>query len=236
MAFSKKRDRGPISGDQLNDVCPDKGSANLRSEEGASLPAPVLSFNARKLRVQVTFTAVHASCSEVPPESLYTRAKAKMDEAKAKGEVAFYMTFRNRLETAWTRLREETLNGRVAVESVTLTLAAGAPDLPGLVVRPGSQPNVLVTLKLEVSDEVARRWRLDWVLLHVRKALRDGLGQGAIDSAQVHGALARARAGIPAQEVEITPRKRRRPCRPGQGFGLSVNQGRREVYLEPVRR
>jgi uncharacterized protein (DUF342 family) len=214
---------GPNSPPTLTDVSvldPDDGKDAATTE---SIP---LSFSAKKLRVQIRLTATVCKQFPAPPEDLIIRAQAKMQAAQAEGRAAFFTVFSQRLTKAWARM---IALGDDAPASVALTLAAGAPELAGLDIKVRADDDALVLISIDPTAGVAS-WRLEWLELHVRQALREKGITTKANSAQVAGVLARAQAGQPIRNVKIRPALHIVPP-PGRPFQLAVNRARREISL-----
>jgi uncharacterized protein (DUF342 family) len=206
--------------------------STLDPDLGAKSPEPVLTYSPKKLRVQVTLTRSRCAESPLPPEDLVARAKAKMREEEEGGKVAFFTVYTRRLDEAWARLRGKEEGARTLAGEITLTLAAGAPPLPGLTVEAPThaESESLAFLSIEADAGVASTWQVDWLRLHVGEALRRRGIEAEASATQIHGALLRAQAGQRVRAVALKP-QRRTPAKDGQAFHLAVNRARGEVSL-----
>ncbi len=207
--------------------------------EGSSVPVldpdlpapsepPVLSYNPKKLRIQVTITRKHCTESPTPPADLIARAREKMLAVEKSGKVALFTIYERRFEHTWTKFRE--LDAANALESVTIVLAAGAPALPGLEIKPSLSQDSLATLSIRAGANEVAEWQLDWLKQHVLRALSERGIEEHPSPTQIHGALVRARSGHIVQDLAVKRLKLSSP-KDGQIFHLAVNQARKEVGL-----
>jgi hypothetical protein len=160
-----------------------------------------MSYNASLLRVRCEFSRATTMASELPPADLLARAKAKMEAVRAAGDCAFYQLYESRLAETWRGLRaaiDEPEDRRL-----TLTLAAGAPLLPGVKVERSTLDKTLVALSIEAARDSVAAWRWEWFKLTLQKRLRDlGLAEQP-NLAQVFGAFTRARLGEKVAGVTV---------------------------------
>jgi len=193
-------------------------------------PVPVLSYNPSRLRVQVTITREQCSRSTLPPADLIERAQARLRGAREAGDVAFFVLYRKRLERTWALLAAAAATDGSVPQSVTLVLAAGAPHLPGVAVEAAQSAEGLVSLTITATRAETQRWRLEWLALHVQRALRRRGIKAAVHPAQLHGALLRAQSGSPVLCLELKARKLV-PAPTGQSFVIEANKVRHEISI-----
>ncbi len=194
----------------------------------SSLEPPVLSYNPKKLRILLTFTQKHCAESPSPPPEMTARARVKMLEVERSGKVILFTIYEQRLERAWAKLREHRASD--APDSITIVLAAGAPPLSGLEIKPPLDDDSLAILSINADANEVAAWQLDWLKLHLQRALRERGINKRLNATQIHGALGRARAGQRVQDLAIKGIKRSRP-KDRRPFHLAINRARKEISL-----
>lgn len=139
--------------------------------------------------------------SESPPEEFIDRARAKMDSVRNKGDVSDYMMFEQRFIECWKRMRQLT---EVPMDAkVNLTLAAGAPALPWLVVESSAQDKVIAAVTIKAPSTKIIGVRLDILEIALQMKLAQ-LGIFAVPhAAQVHAMYLRACSGEPITRVPL---------------------------------
>ena len=151
-----------------------------------------MTYIAAQYRVRVQFTKADCMAQPVPPAQLLERAKAKLQRERRGGHIAFYRIFKTRLEKMWAVLRaaDEPLDTLVAV-----TLATGAPLMPGVEVRLADGGNALGYLTISAAADVVEAYGFRPFKLFIGKRL---LTQGVTavpDPAHLHAAWIRAARG-----------------------------------------
>ena len=154
-------------------------------------------------RVRVEFPC--ALCRQLPrpPDDLMERARARLEAEVARGNLAFYRTFTTRMERIWQHLREEPPADRVIV---AVTLAAGAPPLPGISVRvpePGEECPGIGWLNVTAPAEAMADLSFEVFKLTVGYLLRRQGVSRVPDPARIHGALLRAARGETIREFPL---------------------------------
>ncbi len=151
-----------------------------------------MTYIAAQYRVRVQFTKADCMSQPVPPPQLLERAKAKLRRERRQGHIAFYRIFKTRLEKMWAVLRaaDEPLDTLVAV-----TLATGAPLMPGVEVRLANGGNAIGYLTISAAADVVEAYGFRPFKLFIGKRL---LTQGVTavpDPAHLHAAWIRAARG-----------------------------------------
>jgi uncharacterized protein (DUF342 family) len=161
---------------------------------------PKLSFIPKQARVRCEFTRAQCLADPDGAEAIIDRAKSRMRAEKAKGHVAFYRIFATRLRSMWRLMAEQ---DEPIETTVAVTVAAGAPDLPGLVVEPMINGTSLGWMSIEAPAEAVREWQPFFVKLTVGKRLRDAGIEAVPNPAQMHRLWHHASAGRPVIRVPI---------------------------------
>lgn len=179
-------------------------------------------------RVRVEFTKADCLLSPEPPEDIIERAKAKLRRERKNGNVAFYRVFKTRLFTMWDALRA---NDDPPETRVAITVATGAPPMPGIVVEPSAEPGCLAKLTITASAEQVANWRFKLFKLTVGKYLRRlGIHEVA-DAGHLHGLWMRAARGekIHQRALHPVPPLHAAPIQSGYSIQTRANDG--EIHL-----
>jgi len=151
-----------------------------------------MTYIAAQYRVRVQFTKADCMAHPAPPAYLLERAKNKLRAERDQGHIAFYRIFKTRLEKTWELLRgaDEEPDTLVAV-----TLATGAPMLPGVTVRLSETDSHLADLSITAPPHVVEGWGFKTFKQYVGKQLLLLDVTGVPDSAHLHSAWIRASRG-----------------------------------------
>ncbi len=154
-----------------------------------------LTFNATSLKVRCELTSEDVRASESPPPDILARARAKMEVVKKSGVIEYYKTYEDHLDTVWKKLRSISLS-----KAVTLTIASGAPDLPGVSVLPSKDG--LFAITIDSAKAHPNTWRYEWFKLQIlRKA---GTLKEEPSNAHIFTAYCRAKLGLEVQGHLVT--------------------------------
>ena len=193
--------------------------------------SPKMSYNAAMLRVRCDLTRAFCLKSEAPPVEIMQKATARMEQVKATGEVQFYLVFDSRLAEVWKAMRADATLAEDQV--VRVTLAAGAPLLPGISLEKAPLGDkALAMLSIAVPAQSLVHWRWEWFKLAVFKRLRDLQIREAPNPAQLFGAFTRARQGEKIASVPIGPLALATAVKPGlpvKPYSVIGNKQRMEV-------
>jgi uncharacterized protein len=163
---------------------------------------PKLSYNANLLRVKVQFTRAVAKANPEPQADLFSRAKSKMESVKKKGEIESYVVYETRFRKAWEALAED--DDLSNETTISITLAAGAPELPGVTIVPSANEKAIADLTINTPPGKLKEWRFECFKQAVYKKLREsGIKQYA-NNAQIHGAFIKARGGEHIQALPLS--------------------------------
>lgn len=187
-----------------------------------------LSYNGALWRVRCEFTRAATLESEAPPADLLARAKAKMEAVKSAGEVAFYVVFNTRLAETWKALRDA--QDEAFDAKVQLTLAAGAPLLPGIKVDKPTQEKTIANLTIDAAKESIALWRWECFKLLVLKRLRDAGIKDIPNNAQLFGAFHRAKSGEKVLALPIGAGGQALGA-PGKAYSVIANKQRQEIAV-----
>jgi hypothetical protein len=176
--------------------------------------------------VKVEFTRAMCKASPTPPEDLVERAKAKMQSVKDAGEIESFTIYDTRLKTTWTRLaKDQTFEDQTAI---TLTLAAGAPELPKITIGTSDNEKAVANLTIATPLAKLKKFRFDWFKKAIQKKLREAGIKDYINNSQLHGAFVRARSGLRVSNLPLAEA----PKSKGQSdkhFSVIANKARHEV-------
>ncbi len=193
---------------------------------------PTLSYSAKLFRVRVSFTKADADANEKPPPELLQNAEARLNTAKQNGEIKYIRTYGERLETLWSKVREgPTFATSTTVFSVSV--AAGAPDLPGVELHPPTDADHLFLLSLPNKPEIVKPWRLEWLKIVIANKARELNLPGYACQAQVYGALYAAQHGRAISKLPIrsTATPDTKPDDAQHPYKLLLNRLREEITL-----
>lgn len=207
-----------------------ENEGSIEPNEGGSIRenSPFLSFSPKKLRIQISFTHKHCSESQAPPPELIARSRAKMHILEKAGDLVFFTIYERKLNRIWQRVRE--LDPEQVPELITATIAVGVPKLTGLEINIPDMGGSRATISIKANSVEVANWQVDWIRLHLLKTLRANKIRQVPNAAQIHGALFRAKAGYPIDNLEIKSNEAL-SRRGSQPFHLAVNRGRKEVSL-----
>ena len=152
-----------------------------------------IAYSAAATRVRCEFSRSLALTQDAPPDDILKRVKAKMDAVKSTGEIAFYVTYERRFLDCWTALRqaEDSAGDRI----VTLTLAAGSPDLTGLIVEPVTSDKAIITIATATPATRTETWKWEWFKLWIRRRVLELGIKSVPNSAQLYGAFLKLKLG-----------------------------------------
>ena len=190
---------------------------------------PVLSYHAQQFRVRLEVTRAHALASPLPPADLIQRAKTKLESVKKEGKIAFYEIYEDKLTSVWKALR--TADGQPSTLSISFTVAAGAPMIPGLVVaNAGSQkPGVLVSTATPLDIKSIPR---EIVRASILKLAHDQGIKGGLFMPQLQSAIMRLYSGEKLDKFHVATQSSI-PAIPldGKIFTVMANKSRGEVVV-----
>ena len=172
-----------------------------------STKEPKLSYSASFLRVKVTFARAYAIANPTPPKEIIQRAKAKMESVKQSGQIDSFSIFETRFQQAWTALAAD--NDLENSQTITITLASGAPDFPGITITKPENQKAVANLTVTSPASKLKEWKYDWFKYAVQKRLREKGVRAYANNSQIHGAFIKARNGerIVKLPIGISPQK-----------------------------
>lgn len=191
-----------------------------------------LSYNAKLFRLRVSFTKADADLLEQPPKELIENAEARINAVKQSGEIAYVRTYGDRLKAIWSKVREGP--SFATSETVfTVSVAAGAPELPGVEVHPPTGPDHLFLLSLPNKPELTRQWRIEWLKIVIGHKAREQNLLGYACQAQIYGSLFAAQNGRPINKLPIRPTATpdTKPDDAKHPYKLLLNRLREEITL-----
>lgn len=195
-------------------------------------PGIKISYAAALFRVRVEFSRAATMASPLPPADVLQRARAKLESVLKEKHIGFIVTYEQRLERAWTALRDA--SGEPESTVLGMTLAAGAPDIQEIYVDPpgddAGRTAALVTIS--AAPALVAGWKFEWVKLCVAQRMRELRLPGPANAAQLQSAMLKA---IQGEKVEKFPVSALSAIGPAEDkskfFSIVANKGRREVAL-----
>jgi uncharacterized protein (DUF342 family) len=157
-----------------------------------------LSYLPAQARIRLVISKAACDRSPLPPEDLIQRATKRLEQGVADGSLAFYKLYTDRLTLAWQRLRAMKFKPD---KKIAVTLAAGAPPMPEIVVTAGPAP-FLASLTINASAEKISGWKFEFVKLTVQKQLQEMQISEHPDSAMLQAVFLRALRG---KKINRTP-------------------------------
>lgn len=160
-----------------------------------------LIYNSTLMRIKVELSREQAVASSQPQEDLVTRSRAKMETAKASGEILEYEIFEERLIRVWNALRGAT--DLPDDFKLTMTLAAGLFHLAGVRVEKANKDKSLVNVSISAPSVTFQSWRYEWFKAFVELKARELGVTEQINNAQIYSAYVRGLAGDPVEDFSI---------------------------------
>ena len=186
---------------------------------------PKLSFSSSLLRARVEFTKSDTAGSELPPEDIMLRARAKMDSILKRGAICHYSLYEDTLIETWARLRD---SEEADSKNIAVTIAAGCPEIKGVTVAPPESAKVLFSVSIKTPSEVLKKWQFHWFKLAVEEKLSEIGIEEISNIAQLHGAFVRAQQGEKIENLlitEIPPDTSEKP------YSVVANKSRMEIGI-----
>ena len=162
-----------------------------------------IAYVAATFRVKLEFTRKAALASPKPPADVMQRAKAKMEAVQKDGAIGFFLTYPERLDRVWTALRNATSEPEDT--TLSLTLAAGAPDIAGIKISKSDNPKIHLMLSIDSPATEVANWRFEWFKLCVARRAKELSIAGPANPAQLQAALLKAAAGQKIKDAPISP-------------------------------
>ena len=190
-----------------------------------------LTYNSSLFRVKVDFAPAACLQYPEPPQEILDKAKAKIEAVRAAGQIAYYRLYTERLKELWTKVRQQSAS-KDAVTMLSVSLAAGTPELVGLKVEKPNQERAICTLSFTAPAKTVQGWRFEWVKLQIRREMEKFGLKGYPCPAMIMGALLRAQAGeqvvgFPLGSIASKERPAGSPA--DKPWALVWNKQRREV-------
>jgi len=159
------------------------------------------------------------------------KAIAKMQSVQDEGKIIFFKAYRSRLEAVWQKL--QLMKDIPDSYAINLTLAAGCPDLKGIVVGKPDIDKTACTITVAAPPEEVQKWRFEWLKLTVSQQLEKLGLKGPVNHAQLLSVLLRAQAGEEIKNFSISPMPAPLPAAQAQTrpFSVAANIARKEVMI-----
>lgn len=192
-----------------------------------------VSYNAKLFRMRVSFTHADAMLSPEPPAGILVRANERLDEAERAGEIKYRRLYKDRFHAMWKKVRETSAPTNEHEGIYQVSVAAGAPELSGLVVEPINDGKHLFQLTLPTNTQLVKPWRIEWLKIAVSTKLQELGIRGVACQAQLHGALSAAQSGRVIKQLPINPTAAPEtvPEDMNQPYKLVINRAREEISL-----
>lgn len=191
---------------------------------------PKLSYIPSQHRVRCEFFKRHALKFTAPPVDLLQRAKQKLEAEVQQGHLEFYEFFSARLSRMW-RVMQSTRS--VDDHPVVVTLAAGAPPMPGLAVKPTDvDPSVIAHVTIDADLATVRSWNHRSLRLKISHEISRHGVQGLPNPAQVHALWLKACAGMSIVDVPLEPLPPPIVNARDAGYIVRESKDRSELILE----
>ncbi len=192
-----------------------------------------ISYNAKLFRSRVSFSYADTLTSEEPPTEIFTRANERLDAAEKAGEIKYRRLYQERLTSMWQKIRQGKAPQNATEGIYLVSVAAGAPELPGLIVEPSPDNKHLFLLTLPVNQKLIRPWRIEWLKIVISTRLRDLEIQGVPCQAQLYGALIAAQSGRVIKQLPINPTAAPEtlPDDTTRPYKLVLNRAREEISV-----
>ena len=161
-----------------------------------------LFYNSTKLKAKISFLSGICLNNDNCPADLFARVISKMEQEKNQGNIAFYVVFEEQFKKFWRAVRNELLSGGDKELPLEFTLAAGAPNFPGLIIEAAQDEKTSFLLSFEAPAKILKSWNFDWIKTFVTHFLKTKNATNLPNIAQLHGAWLRACHG---QKIEKLP-------------------------------
>ncbi|MCX6127154.1 MAG: FapA family protein, partial [Proteobacteria bacterium] len=151
-------------------------------------------------RARLEITLEQAKVSPTCPDDIIKRLTKKFERVKEEGKIAFFDIYHERLEAAWTKLRtsSDLANGT----SISLTIGAGSPDLPGLTIQKGASDKSAILVSFNQGPQPTN-WMREWIRATIIHNAAELLVTEPLSMAQAQGAIVRILAGESLQNYPI---------------------------------
>jgi uncharacterized protein (DUF342 family) len=183
-----------------------------------------LSYVSARKRVKMELSGAAVSASKGGPEGFIERARAKMEAEKAAGNISYYLLFEQTFLRIWKELKREEWKD----QSITIELAAGGHNIPGIEIKPDPQPNSAFLLTIKPSNEVQILEYDDLKIWLQHLCIAQNLPLDA-HAGQIMGALCRAKKGEVVDSVSIA--NTRSIVFDDKPYKLVANKARKEAIL-----
>lgn len=190
-----------------------------------------LTYNGALFRVKADFTLGAIQASAEPPADALAKAQAKIDAVEAAGQIAVSRTYPERFAALWERARQLGVPKGLENQIFSVTLASGAPELPGFTVTKSAVEKIICNVTFHAPRETMQTWRIEWVKLILRRELEKLGIKGMACPAMLQGVLLRAQSGEPVRDYPLAfvATGDRPPGGEEKIYSLLWNKGRREV-------
>lgn len=195
----------------------------------AAINQPSMTYHGQEFRVRVEITRAQALASPDYPADLVRRARAKMESLQSEGKIAFFDVFENKLVEIWELLRNA--KEEPPTLAITFTLAAGAPQMPGLTIEKG--PSDKTALIVTISPEASRKtWIKECIRATIVHKAREFGIVDPLSLAQVQACITRILSGDPITGYSIPLMKAFPPPNvAGKPYSIIANKARGEIAV-----
>lgn len=148
-----------------------------------------LSYIPAQYRVRLELLPEQCRQMSEPPAEILQRARSKMEAERAAGHIGCYHIYEERLRKVWQTIRD---NPFISNIPVAVTLACGAPDLPGIVVEKANESGIIALLSMTAPAAEIRGWRFPLIKFIVQERLRQLQINESPNPAAIHALWLRA--------------------------------------------
>lgn len=188
-----------------------------------------MTYHGQQFRVRVDLTRAQALATPHYPEDLVRRAKSKMEAITAEGKIAFFSLHEARLAELWEKLRNA--DGEDPSLSISFTLAAGSPALPGLTIEKSTNEKIALLISV-APDAKIKTWTREWLRATILRKTKDLEITDTLSMAQVQACITRILSGEPVKAYSI-PYLKAFPTTDMSGkiYGILANKARGEIAV-----
>ena len=196
------------------------------------MPEPqrfVLFYNKQSFLVRVVLTRQTAESRVKPYPEIVVRAKAALEKAHKSGQISFYDIYEEELNRVWSALRNS--RGIGHDYSISFPLAAGSPDIPGLVLESAGlqSPGLFISIGPNYNKNSTRR---EWLQTTIMRFAKDSGLTESLLPAQLQSAIVRILSGEVLTKFKVSAGPvPLRPANSDEVFLIKSSRLRNEVVV-----
>ncbi len=192
-----------------------------------------LTYNGTLFKVKCEVSRECALENKAPPEDLLARAHKRLDKEVESGQIGFYLTYEKRLSEIWTALQAaENHSNHLVPQSISITIAAGAPLYPGIRCDKIQSDKSIGTLTIDLPAEQIIHWKYEWFKLNVIHQLKQLGIHDQVSNAQLFGAFHKVTIrGEAIKNYPLTALAQLAALQESKNVAIIANRQRRELAV-----